>query len=132
MQRTYRGWGPALAAISMVAVVSGVALTGTTLAHKPRIQSTVSIHETFNDVTFEQVFHGRVRSEKAACERHRTVKLKVDGHPGSLGSDTTNRRGRWRIVLPSDNLSGDYYAKATRKITTRWVCRSAESERIHL
>jgi hypothetical protein len=120
-----------LAVIAIAAIAAG-ALVGTAVAHKPRISSRIGIHDFVDSMTSEHVFAGHIRSEKRTCKRHRTVLLKVEGEPGSLGSDTSNRRGRWEIRLPSpDSFSGDFYARARRKARDNVVCRPAESKRIH-
>jgi hypothetical protein len=130
--RRRRVLAPALTTTVIAALIASGALMGAVLASKPRIPSRVSIHDFVDSTTSEHVFAGRVRSDKRACKRHRTVLLKVEGQAGSLGSDRTNRRGRWEIRLPSpDSYSGDFYARARRKAKENFVCKPAESERIH-
>lgn len=52
---------------------------------------------------------GTVSSPRALCERNRKVKL--EGPTVTL-RDTTNRKGRWSVVLPVEETSGGTY-KAT-------------------
>ena len=57
-------------------------------------------------------FKGTVKSGKAACEGHRDVDLyrKDPGKDLIVGSDTTNSKGRWAIVVVKPN-ENDFYAK---------------------
>jgi cysteine-rich repeat protein len=61
------------------------------------------------------VFKGRVRSSKGACERDRRVNVfRVTPGPDlRVASDRTDSLGRWQVVYnaPAD----DYYAKASGK-----------------
>lgn len=119
--------GAALAALIVLAALAGAAE-----AQKPRIGSTVSAKERFDAGTFELVFSGRVHSSKPGCERNRKVQLRVinifdDRPPKTLGTDLTDRTGRWEIRLLSDGIGGDYIARATGKPLPRALCRSARS-----
>ena len=60
-------------------------------------------------------FNGTVQSSKAACKKNRTVKLyRVTAGPDKLlGSDKTNKKGKW--LIPSKLKSGNYYAKTPKK-----------------
>ena len=61
-------------------------------------------------------FSGGVRSDKAACERGRRVILKLDRSSGkdrTVGTTTTNRRGKWAITHVGRGKR--YYAKTPRQ-----------------
>ena len=60
-------------------------------------------------------FNGKVKSPKAACKKNRTVKLyRAKAGPDKfLGSDTTNKNGKW--LIPTKLKSGDYYAKTPKR-----------------
>jgi hypothetical protein len=122
--------GAVALATGVAAVVVAAALVGTASAHKPRFRSTITIHDSFDQVTFEEVFFGRVDSPKRKCRRHRTVLLYNENVQGPLSSDLTNRRGHWEVRLASDNIGGDYYARVLRKVKRDYVCKGARSESI--
>jgi hypothetical protein len=110
-----------------------LAAAPSSLIAKPRFSSTVGAKERFDSGTFELVFFGHVHSPKASCRRGRTVQLRVVDRSGNqppvnLGTDRTDRSGRWEIRLPSDGLAGDYVARALRRSTPKLVCRSARSD----
>jgi hypothetical protein len=113
-----------------VAAVAVLALLGTASAHKPRIQSKVTIHTFYDTQSSEFVYYGRVRSDERACRRHRTVLLVNEQGSGAVGADLTNRRGHWEIRQGSDGLSGDYYARVKRKVTNRFICKGARSRSV--
>jgi hypothetical protein len=89
--------------------------------------------EVGSRVTLEQdyAFHGKVLSNRAACERNRTAAV-YQVRPGADGLyDTTksNAEGEWEILAGAPN--GDFYtvarARSIDKGTTNLVCKRAES-----
>ena len=83
-------------------------------------------------------FHGKVRSGRLRCERHRSVELyeKVPGKDKLIKTDQTGSRGRWWIGdFPNPPKPGVYYAKVlkkkyTAKKGTTVICRSAKSRKL--
>lgn len=79
---------------------------------------------TFNlrgDADYERtnsgdVFTGEVKSEKPACvpDRRVKVKRKRDGFDPAVGSDLTNREGRWRVD-EGFLKQGRYYVKVLQR-----------------
>jgi hypothetical protein len=117
-------------AASIAAILAGT-LVGIAFAHRPHIPSRISIHTRCDATATEPfIYSGRVRSERGGCIRHRTVLLKNDSEPGSLGTDTTNAYGRWKIALPGDLLEGEYHAKTIRRAKPRFVCKAARSKSV--
>jgi hypothetical protein len=59
-------------------------------------------------------FHGRVISDKPACERARKVKVfdEQKGPDGLYGSTRTDRDGKWSIAA---SPNGTFYAVVTRE-----------------
>lgn len=104
--------------------------TGLALAHTVKFDSTV----TARYKTAQDRFKGKVRSEKTACERRRTVKVfrKRAGADQLLGKDKSNSDGEWQLepeTFPPDT----YYAKATKKVLKhtahhRHTCKPAKSD----
>ena len=68
-------------------------------------------------------FNGTLQSSSAACKKNRTVKLyRVTAGPDKLlGTDKTNKKGKW--LIPVKLKSGNYYAKAPK----RGNCRADKS-----
>lgn len=63
------------------------------------------------------VFSGVVKSERAACEPDRTVKVKRERDNRSdpaVGEDKTNREGKWRVD-EGFLKEGRYYVKVLRR-----------------
>ena len=112
--------GAVALATGVAAVVVAAGLVGTASAHKPRISSHVTIHETFDTTTSELVYFGRVTSRKRACERGRQVTL--HNSAGVVGVTRSNHRGHWE-VREASNTVGGYYVTVARKATPRFICR---------
>ena len=109
-----------LFALLVVALTSGVALA----AGRVEVGSRVTLEQDY-------AFHGKVLSNRDACERNRTVAV-YQVRPGADGLyDTTksNAEGEWEILAGAPN--GDFYAVARArsidKGTTTLVCKRAES-----
>ena len=113
-----------------VVVCAGLAVAGIASA----VASASSVVKYDSEVTISShapAFHGRVKSEKNACERHRKVKLYKQRHGPDklLGKDKTNRHGKWEV---KDRLRpGFFYAKVVRRVKgtapNRFVCRGSRS-----
>jgi hypothetical protein len=76
-----------------------------------RVASNVTIRNDRND----NAFKGSVGSSRKACQVGRQVVLKRRGD-GTVGRDTTNRSGNWRIA--NDGRRGRYSAVARRSTAT--------------
>ena len=113
-----------LAVAAASAVLAAVALA----AHTVRIDSHVTITKT------APVFAGKVKSSNPGCRDDRTVQLHVveqDNHV--FGTDTTNRRGRWKIHFQGEG-EAHYYASVSRRTEgaagTTYICRHDTSKPI--
>jgi hypothetical protein len=109
-----------LFALLVAALASSVALA----AGRVEVGSRVTLEQDY-------AFHGKVVSQRDACERNRTVAV-YQVRPGADGLyDTTksNAEGEWEILAGAPN--GDFYAVARArsidKGTTTLVCKRAES-----
>jgi hypothetical protein len=119
-----------------LAVAACAALTAAAIAAIPALATqTVKIDSKVTISTNAPAFHGQVKSDNAACERQRKVKLfrKRSGPDKLLGKDKTNNHGKWKIVV--DPLkSGAYYAKLVRReegtAGTIFVCRGDRSKTV--
>lgn len=84
----------------------------------------------------EARFTGKVKSERRKCKKNRkvVVKRELAGKDAKVGSDITNRKGRYVIGQGNGATPGSYYAKAKkRKIEKKHkiiVCKKARSETI--
>ena len=114
-------------AAAACAVAGLMALCGSAGAAKPKAKSEISYANEFGPEEF--IHKGRVRSESEKCVRNRIVTLYNEQNPSQpIGTDKTNRKGRYRIVLGQDSLAGDYFTRAARKPKPRIVCKRARSE----
>lgn len=77
-------------------------------------------------------FRGTVASSKEACETKRMVSLyRID--PGAdvlVGSDETNARGKWQIVLDKPNTN-DFFARVEQRQIGSGKCRADRSPDFH-
>ena len=81
------------------------------------------------------LYHGKVKSDFQRCMRNRRVALfeRRQGPDRKVGGDRTNRRGRWEVRVPLDELEpqDQFYAKARRKLHIvsgdGYVCRGDRS-----
>ena len=96
----------------------------------------VKINSKVTIASHNLVFHGKVKSGNAGCRGQRVVKLKrvFGGGPAqTVGSDTTDAHGRWRIVPQgSAGISmAHFYAHVRRSSEgtagTIYVCRGDSS-----
>jgi hypothetical protein len=62
---------------------------------------------------------GEVNSKANKCEKRRRVTLKYVGEygPVTIGRDTTDRKGNWKVDKRLDER-GLYYARVAKKATT--------------
>jgi hypothetical protein len=58
-------------------------------------------------------FSGKIKSPKSACLAGRkvTVYRKKHGRDPAIGSDTSSRKGRWKVNRARRVATGNYYAK---------------------
>ena len=77
-------------------------------------------------------FTGTVRSPKDKCEAKRTVDLfrEAGKKDAFAGSDETNKRGRFRIVVDKPN-ENDFYAIVTPRTIGAGVCAEDKSPVFH-
>jgi hypothetical protein len=130
--------------LSRVAVYAAVAMlvvgavgAGVVTAHKKKIKSTVTISWNDNIVgPYDEGdrFEGDVGSKKKKCRQDRKVTVKRVGG-ATVGSDRTNDQGHYRVQLSGDAASGDYFAKAKKKLIKKnkkhkHVCKKATSPTI--
>jgi hypothetical protein len=84
------------------------------------------------------LYHGKVKADVPRCVRNRRVRLfeRAPGPDTKVGGDRTNRRGRWKVEVPVDELEPQdrFYAKARRKLNIvsgeGYVCRGDRSKTV--
>jgi hypothetical protein len=116
-----------------VALIVCAALATAAAAAIPALATNVvKIDSKVTISTRAPAFHGKVKSDRHACETGRKVKLfkRRHGPDRLLGHDRTNHDGKWKVGV--DPLSsGAYYAKVTRReegtAGTIFVCRRDRS-----
>jgi 5-hydroxyisourate hydrolase-like protein (transthyretin family) len=72
-------------------------------------------HERSSD---KNTFSGLIDSTKGSCLKGRRIEVirKHSGNQTTVGKDTTNGNGKFKIALPSSEVkNGTYYAKAKQK-----------------
>jgi hypothetical protein len=81
--------------------------------------STVKVNSKVIIADHEPAFHGRVKSSRDDCLKHRKVKVfrKRNGQDKLIGKDKTSRNGRWLIHLVKrpGTYPGAYQANVRRK-----------------
>ena len=103
--------------LALTLALTAVAVTGAFAGDLQRVASKVRLANA-------DPFHGKVVSEKRACERNRTVKVYKSNYTtpdGLYGSTTTDAEGKWSIpAMPN----GKFYAVVTKKETAKYLCRA--------
>jgi hypothetical protein len=123
--RFAHGWATiTLALAASLALAAGVALGQ---VQKYDSKTTIAIAVP--------LYHGKVKADIPQCVRNRRVELfeRRSGPDRKVGSDRTNKRGRWVVKVPLDELEPQdrFYAKARRKLKIvsgeGYVCRGDRS-----
>lgn len=123
----------AIRALSLF-LCSALLLAGAAAAHDRSFRTTLSA--ALAEAGGVSSVEGDLNSPKAACVPRRLVKVfRVGAGPDTMiGSDLTNRRGRWEVGLGASPQPGGYYGKATRRRTGRrghrHVCKAARSNQV--
>ena len=111
-----------------LAVIATLAITAVAAA------TTVKRFDSKVTLSASNPFHGRVTSDKHACEVQRKVKVfnVRPGPDGVFGTDKTNNHGSWSIPATPN---GNFYARVKRReegtAGTTFVCRSDRSKTRH-
>jgi hypothetical protein len=115
----------------IIGMVAGAALTAIA-AFAPGVASAAKFNTstTFAITPGGKSFTGKVRSPKSSCERSRTVRLqrKLAGQSkfANIGSDKTNRQGKWTVATSPRN-GAQYRAVVASKKVRRNTCKAAAS-----
>ena len=111
----------ALALVAMLALVAPASAG-------PAVKSTLKIKQLSATGA-----SGKLVSKQAKCEKRRKVALKFSGEytPVRVGTDKTNRKGRWSIDLTNAD-EGFYYATTAPVKRGSVKCRGAESKSVRL
>ncbi|HEX2128313.1 MAG TPA: hypothetical protein VHF58_03745 [Solirubrobacterales bacterium] len=74
---------------------------------------------------------GTLKSKEAKCQKRRKVALKFSGEytPVKVGTDKTNKKGRWSIDVRLDD-EGFYFATTAPAKRGKVKCRGAESKSV--
>jgi hypothetical protein len=106
MRNGSHGFWLCIAAVAAVAVFAVPAASAGVHKHNGvKIASEITLGLDHPDF-FENGGHGRVKAREHACEVNREVKLFLDPHRGPtqlLGTDRTNRRGKWKLTFEPMN-----------------------------
>jgi hypothetical protein len=121
-----------------IVLTLGVA-AGTTQANKKvkKFETAVTVDDLFGDDMANPAYVGHVSSDKARCERGRTVEVhRVDvngtGEDEVQGTDKTDASGNWAVPHSGLILVADYYAvaekkKIKKKHHRRLICKEGTS-----
>jgi hypothetical protein len=110
---------------AVVAAVASLALIVPASA-APGVKSTLKIKQISATGA-----SGTLSSKEAKCEKRRKVALKFSGEytPVRVGTDKTNRKGRWSIDARLDD-AGFYFATVAPVKRGAVKCRGAESKSV--
>jgi hypothetical protein len=128
--------------VIILAVLLAVSLAAAAAAKRPKVSTRIKVDGVSGRVPgMAEPFQaeGSVSSPKHGCLVGRTVFLHVVSSAGDItaGSDSTvlgaHDEGRWgRIDTTIPAGSVQVYARVTKKVTSKLVCRSAVSKRVTL
>jgi hypothetical protein len=71
-------------------------------------------------------FHGALKSKDDSCLGGRTVTMyrKRSGKTKKLGTDTSNAKGKWQVLVGKHLTSGEYFAT----VAAKGECRGGRSQ----
>jgi hypothetical protein len=93
----------------------------------PAVSVAGSSHSTKVIVSLKApAFHGTLKSDRSTCATGRTVKLfrEKSGPDQLLGTDQSNAKTKWSILIGKRLTSGSYYAK----VAAKGSCKSGKSK----
>jgi hypothetical protein len=104
--------------VATIALAAGAILASIALGEQDRFKSTVEI-DSFKAEMGNAIFSGAVESPRRACERRRKVIVigrdeQADNARRRLGTDRTNRRGRFTVTEPIPFAEDFVFAKVKR------------------
>ena len=94
----------------------------------PTTQQPKSEKSTLTIKYAKDKFSGAVSSKSASCERGRDVSVKKKGGK-VIGSDTTDRAGKWSVRYPKPK-GKRYFAKVAPRVGGATTCEGAKSKTI--
>ena len=126
--------------VSVASLIWMVGAVPDAIAHTFTADSSISIkatpHSPVQDGT-DVVVHGKVKSSRSSCEKHRTVKLFMvrAGNDKLLDHDATDREGEYgftRTIRKTQTL----YTKVVRRLHTSYGhshdCKGATSDKLKI
>ncbi len=116
-------------ALAGALLVSSIGAVPAAAVHHKKFRTKVTIH--FTQSTYSAAFFGKTKSKKAACRRHRKVKVIRASNGQLIASTKSNRTGDWTANVGGTPPAGDYFAKAKKKILKSGaICKKGKSPRI--
>lgn len=102
-------------------------------AQAATIGSTVKISDYSYNVEKDKVtFVGKVKSNKAKCEKRRTVVLRQVSDGIKAGTARTNRKGEWEIKFAGDRVPpGKFRATVLKKRVSGDTCKADTSAKFN-
>jgi hypothetical protein len=124
-------------ALAAVLIVGGIGAGLATGAPKKKAKTKVTIK--FQDTDYSDSFTGNVKAKakgkgkkklKRKCKKKRTVSLVRKG-AGKVGTDRTDKKGRWGIPVGGSADPGQYIAKVKKKKAgKKGVCKKGKSKTV--
>ncbi len=120
----------AVRTIGVLVLVATAALAFSAPASAANFGSRITIRTTL------PLYHGKVHSPRQSfCEESRRVVLfqKVKGADVKVGKTLTNRKGKWKVKVPSAALTpGEKFYALVRKddLGNQIVCNKAKSDKV--
>jgi hypothetical protein len=117
----------------LVLAVGGIGAGVATGAGKQKVKTKVTIHATGGPPATGVA--GRVKAKRHGhtvkkCIKKRKVVVKHEGT--KVGTDKTNKKGRYSVPIDAYSEPGDYRAIAKKKVTHNKVCKKGKSRTITL
>jgi hypothetical protein len=119
---------------SRITMLLGAAAAITALAATAALGTTTKRFDSKVTLSANNPFHGRVISQKHACEVGRTVKIfnKKPGPDGLFGRTKTDRQGKWsKPAMPNGNFYAVVKRRSEGTAGTIFVCKGDISPVLH-
>ena len=126
-----------VAVLALVAMISALAM-GALSADAAKVKK-YNTQVTINFVggTYGDKFNGKVKSPNKKCRKGRTVVVKRNesGSDPKIGTDKSNKKGKWEVDVGGLAPAGKYYAIAKKKNLgkkngVKQICKKARSKSV--
>jgi hypothetical protein len=115
---------------SRVLIIVGMVAAAVALVTAPALAGGATSYKSKVTLAQTNPFHGQVKSDKPACEVSRTVTVYQAKYTGDSIYDSTKTGASNKWSIPA-TPNGNFYAKVSRRVGNKVICKSAVSPTRH-